>query len=226
VFLNDPDYIVQALMAVGVMLLVGFPIHEFSHALAAFRLGDSTARWQGRLTLDPRKHFDPLGGGMLVLSALVSSFFIGWAKPTPVNPMNLSGGRRGESLVALAGPLSNLVLAAIIAIPVRLVDSNLTLLLQIASNPVAVVVHNVAVIWVVINVALFVFNLLPIPPLDGWRVLLGLVDARTAYSLRQLEQYAIFLLLFIVLIGGRIIGPVIDFFLDVLIPDSGLLPLP
>src|SRR5918992_575814 len=117
----DPDAIVAALVAVIIMLLVGFPIHEFLHAWTAYRLGDNTARWQGRLTLDPRVHFDPIGGLMLVITAVISGgrFFFGYAKPTPVNPMNLSGGRRGEALVAAAGPLSNLVLASIVAIPLR-----------------------------------------------------------------------------------------------------------
>src|SRR5688500_13014355 len=104
---------VYALIAVAIMLLVGFPVHAFMHAYAAYRLGDNTARWQGRLTLDPRVHIDPLGASLLALSALFGGFFIGWARPTPVNPMNLSGGRRGEAIVAVAGPLSNLVMAAV-----------------------------------------------------------------------------------------------------------------
>lgn len=221
--LNDLTYLLPALIAVAIMLLVGFPVHEFSHALAAFRLGDSTARWQGRLTLDPRRHFDPLGGTMLAISALLSSFFIGWAKPTPVNPYNLEGGRRGEALVAVAGPISNLVLAAVVAVPVRLVTSS-DLLEIIARNPATAFAYNVAVIWVVLNISLFVFNLLPIPPLDGWRVLLGLVDARTAYSLRQVEQYAILLLIVILFVGGRVIFPIIQFFRGLLVPGADLLP--
>jgi Zn-dependent protease len=226
VLLNDPAYIFQALLVVGIMLVVGFPVHEFSHALVAFRLGDSTARWQGRLSLDPRKHFDPLGGGMLVISALLSPIFLGWAKPTPVNPMNLAGGRRGEALVAAAGPLSNLVLAAIVAVPVRLVTTSDALLVTVVTNPIAALIYNLAFLWVVINIALFIFNLLPIPPLDGWRVLLGLVDARTAWSLRQVEQYAIVLLFVIILFGGRVIGPIIGFFLDLLVPGAGLVEIP
>lgn len=223
---NDPSLIVQSLIAVAVMLLVGFPVHEFSHALAAYRLGDSTARYRGRLTLDPRVHFDPLGGGMLIVSALLTSFFLGWAKPTPVNPMNLRGGRRGEALVAAAGPVSNLILAAIVAAPLRLVTANGGLMLTVFTNTFAAVLYNVAFLWVVINLSLFVFNLLPVPPLDGWRVLLGLVDARTAWNLRQVEQYAIFLLIAILFFGGRIIFPIIVFFLNTLVPGSGIVPVP
>src|SRR5688500_11769058 len=115
---------VYALIAVAIMLLVGFPVHEYMHAYAANRLGDSTARWQGRLTLDPRVHLDPLGAGLLALSALLGGIFIGWARPTPVNPMNLQGGRRGEAIVAVAGPLSNLAMAAAVAIVVRLLIAN------------------------------------------------------------------------------------------------------
>ena len=215
----DPSFLVPALLAVGVMLLVGFPVHEFSHAFAAFRLGDSTARYQGRLTLDPRRHFDPLGGTMLVISAVLSSFFIGWAKPTPVNPYNLAGGHRGEAIVALAGPLSNLVLAAVVAIPVRVATSP-ELLVRILSNPLTTLIYDVGVIWVFINVSLFIFNLLPIPPLDGWRVLLGALDPRTAYNLRQYEQYGFILLLLILLVGGRILVPVIFFVIDLLIPGA------
>src|SRR5687767_6658726 len=118
------------------MLLVGFPVHEYSHALAAYRLGDSTARYMGRLTLDPRVHLDPLGAGLLVLTAVTGGIFVGWAKPTPVNPMNLQGGRRGEAFVAAAGPLSNLIMAAIVAVPLRVILSNDDLLLTIATNDV------------------------------------------------------------------------------------------
>ncbi len=117
-------------------MLVGFPVHEFSHAFAAYRLGDSTARWQGRLTLNPIAHFDPLGGGLLALSAIAGGFFIGWAKPTPVNPYNLRYGRRGEALVALAGPLSNLIMAAVVAIPLRLILANPQLRFDVQTNDV------------------------------------------------------------------------------------------
>ena len=203
----DPN-IVPRLIAVGIMLLLAFPIHEFSHAFAAYRLGDSTARYMGRLTLDPRAHFDPLGAGILALGAITTGFFIGWAKPTPVNPMNLAGGRRGEALVALAGPLSNLVLAALVAAPIRLLALNDSLMFTISASPALSLVLDVLFFVVLINVFLFIFNLLPIPPLDGWKVLLGLVDPRTAYQLRQYEQYGFILILLLFFLSYQGILPI------------------
>ena len=115
--MSSEDLIVRVIV-VAVFLLVAFPIHEFAHALAAYRLGDSTARLFGRLTLNPVAHFDRVGGTLLAISVLLGSGF-GWAKPTPVNPRNLQGGRWGEAMVAAAGPISNLVLAVAASIPLR-----------------------------------------------------------------------------------------------------------
>jgi Zn-dependent protease len=196
-----------ALIAAGVILLVGFPIHEFSHAFAADRLGDRTARWMGRLSLDPRRHFDPLGGLILILSAVGFGLPIGWAKPTPVNPTNLSGGHRGEAMVALAGPASNLIMAAAAAISIRLIGASPALQDVIVGSDVLEMVYRVVLFFIWINAALFIFNLLPVPPLDGWTVLKGLVSPYNAYRLRQVEQYGIFLLLAVFLGGGRLILP-------------------
>lgn len=220
--MNEP--LVAALVAVAIMLLIGFPIHEFSHALAAHRLGDDTARWQGRLTLDPRVHFEPLGGAMLAISALLSngSFFFGYARPTPVNPMNLQGGRRGEALVAAAGPISNLVMAAVVAIPVRYVLATPELMRLVYQQDVARLLLDVAFYFVVINVFLCLFNLIPIPPLDGWHVLLGLSSPRWHYELREFERrYAtiipIVFIAFILLGGARILRPISDALLRLLL---------
>ncbi len=198
--------LVASLIAVAIILLVGFPVHEFSHALVADRLGDHTARYLGRLSLDPRVHFDPLGAGLLVLSAITSGIFIGWAKPTPVNPSNLEGGRRGEAAVSAAGPVSNLVMASLVAIAVRAV--NAFNLLPPYAGPAQEMLWLVLNYLVIINVFLFVFNLIPIPPLDGYRVLLGLVNSRTAWQMRQYEQYAMILIVVVFLLGGPIIGPI------------------
>lgn len=230
----DTDTLIYTLLAAGIMLAVGFPVHEFCHAWAAYRLGDSTARWQGRLTLNPRVHFDPVGGVMLLLTALISqgSWFFGYAKPTPVNPMNLRGGRRGEAWVAAAGPLSNLVMAAVVAIPLRLsgaiVEQGGHLFLvppgYLAGLPERAQELFVLVpyYFVLINVFLFLFNLLPVPPLDGWKVLGGLVPSHVAWQLRELEQrYAMYIpivfLVVIIAFGGRIIGPIADAILRLLL---------
>src|SRR4029079_3176205 len=115
------------------MLLVGLPVHEFSHALAAFRLGDGTAKLYGRLTLNPLVHFDPYGGVILAITFIGSGgqFGFGYAKPTPVNPLNLEGGPRGAAVVAAAGPISNLVLAAAGALPLRYLLANGDLAVQV-----------------------------------------------------------------------------------------------
>ena len=219
----DTDALLYALLAAGIMLLVGFPVHEFCHAWAAFKLGDSTARWQGRLTLNPQVHFDPVGGLMLLVTAVLTqgSWFFGYAKPTPVNPMNLSGGRRGEAWVAVAGPLSNLVMAAIVAIPLRLLLDSPQLLADLPPRAVDFLIL-VPYYFISINVFLCIFNLLPVPPLDGWRVLIGIVPPHTAWQLRALEQrYAqiipLIFLAVILIAGARIIGPIADTIISILI---------
>ena len=172
---------------VAVMLLVAFPIHEFSHALAAYRLGDGTARLMGRLTLDPRAHFDQMGGALLAISVLFFSFGFGWAKPTPYNPMNLRGGRWGEAIVSAAGPLSNFVLAVAGAIPLRW---------MLFTGMDVPYLGAFLLYFVQINLVLMIFNLIPIPPLDGSKVLYAFLDPRTVWRIRPvLEQYGLVILL-------------------------------
>ncbi len=210
----------SALVAVAVFLVIGFPVHEFAHALAAYRLGDGTAKLFGRLTLNPLVHLDPLGSGILVLSALAGGFFIGWAKPTPVNPSMLRGGRRSEALVAAAGPLSNLVLAVLAAVVVRLLVA-----MNLASSPGLEFVGLVIWWFLVINVALFIFNLIPIPPLDGSKVLFAFLPPRTVWQVRPLlEQWGFVILLAVMFlppggqsIGSRILGPIFDAILTFLV---------
>jgi Zn-dependent protease len=188
-----------------VVILVAFPFHEFAHALAAYRLGDSTARLFGRLTLDPRAHLDPLGTLLLLLAGF------GWAKPTPVSPFNLRGGRSGEAIVAAAGPISNLALATAGALPLRFILAS--------GMDVPSIVVNVLNIFVTFNLLLMVFNLLPIPPLDGSKVLFAFLDPQTEYRYRPvLEQYGPMLLLLLVFLsafgGANILGVVISSVLD------------
>jgi Zn-dependent protease len=212
----DLDRLIPAAIVVAIMLLVGFPIHEFSHALAAYRLGDGTAKLFGRLTINPVAHFDPIGGVLLAVTfigsaASGSAFGFGWAKPTPVNPMNLLYGRRGEAIVAAAGPISNLVLAAAAAIPLRYLVGQPELLADLG------LLAQVLSLFVLINLVLMVFNLIPIPPLDGSKVLFAFLDRRTEYQIRPiLEQYGFIILLLLFFlppggsIGGRLLLPIID----------------
>jgi len=197
------------LTAVAVFLLVGFPVHEFSHALAAWRLGDGTAKLFGRLTLNPLVHLDPIGSIVLVLSALLGGFFIGWARPTPVNPAMLRG-RHGEAVVAAAGPVSNIVMAVAAGLVFRV----LVAAFAEPSGPV-LFVANVLLVFVLINVALFIFNLVPIPPLDGSKVLFSFMNPRTVWRVRpMLEQWGFVILLAVMIVpiggaslGARVIGP-------------------
>lgn len=208
------ELLVSIVIVIAIMLLVGFPVHEFAHAFVAYRLGDGTAKLFGRLTLNPIAHFDPVGGMLLAISFLVSqgTFAFGWAKPTPVNPMNLEGGRRGEALVAAAGPISNLILAAAVALPLRYIYATPELELQMPA-----IVLLVLDIFVRINIVLMIFNLIPIPPLDGSKVLFASMDRQTEYRIRPvLEQYGFLILIAIFFfppgasIGSRLLFPIID----------------
>lgn len=199
------------IITIAVFLLVAFPIHEFFHALVAYRLGDATAKLYGRLTLNPIVHFDPVGGGALaILMLLGSSFVFGWAKPTPVNPLNLRGGHRGEALVALAGPASNALMAVAAAIPIRFIIATHMVIPDLVAQVLATFIY--------VNIILAIFNFLPIPPLDGSKILYGLLDPRTAYRIRPvMEQYGFVILLIAILpiVGGQsligiVVSPIID----------------
>lgn len=153
------------LVAALLLLLISFPVHEAAHATAAWRLGDGHARALGRVSLDPRRHIDPLGAGLLLLSALSGGGMIGWAKPTPVMAQSLRGGSLGWAIVAVAGPLSNLLLAVVAAVLYRLIGS------PPATDPVGVLI----VYFTYFNAALLFLNLLPIPPFDGRALLTGVL---------------------------------------------------
>jgi len=186
----------SAFIVVAVMLLVGFPVHEFLHAWTAMRLGDNTARWMGRVSLDPRVHFDQTGGLILAATAVLNALGIfgllfGYAKPTPVNPVNMRHGRQGHALVAFAGPASNLVVAVVVAIPLRILRSNPEWWNAVVSNALGEMLLRAALLLLSLNILLFIFNLLPIPPLDGWSVLKGIVPQQLARRMTELEiQYA------------------------------------
>lgn len=178
------------LLAIAAILILALPIHEYAHAATAVALGDNTPRIQGRLTLDPRAHLDWVGGPLLFLTGF------GWAKPVQWNPNRVNMPvKQASILIALAGPLSNLVLALISMVLARLIGGS-------------AILTNFLVWFSTINVYLAVFNLIPIPPLDGSHVLFALLPGDNMSLQWQLRQYG-FVILFIIilLVPGLIRGP-------------------
>jgi Zn-dependent protease len=202
----DAAHLVPVIILIAIFLLVAFPVHEFFHAFAAYRLGDGTAKMFGRLTLNPLVHFDPLGGLLLIVSVLSSGFVFGWAKPTPVNPSNLRDRRNSEVIVALAGPASNLVMACAAALVFRALDAT-GLLFQLPEVAVEVLFD-----FVLFNILLAIFNMIPIPPLDGSTLLWRFLPPQMVWQWRPiLSQYGfIILLVFIFTIGRFVAGLVYD----------------
>jgi Zn-dependent protease len=211
------DHPIETLALLAFFLLLSFPVHEFAHAFTAYRLGDATAKLFGKLTLNPIAHFDQVGGTILVISILLTGFPFGFAQ-TPVNPRNLRG-RHGDAVVAAAGPISNLLVAAAFAIPLRILLADPTLGGQ-AGDQVATILFFI----VQGSLILGLFNLIPIPPLDGGAILFSFLPPRTAWQLRPfLAQYGFFLIILLIIpigggsILGRVIGPIVEAVLGVLV---------
>lgn len=186
---RDPIGFVAWLIA----LVLGITVHEFMHAYAAHRLGDDTARLLGRLTLNPMAHLDPFGSLLMVLAGF------GYGKPVPFNESRLRS-TLGVTFVALAGPLANLALAALCAIPLRFAGDSL-----VGGGVYAEVLFAI----VTLNCVLAIFNLIPIPPLDGANVVYGLLSPRMQYSWRTYQQYGPFLLLGILILAPRLLSTLV-----------------
>jgi Zn-dependent protease len=207
--LLNPD----RLITLAILFLTSMPIHEWAHAWAAYQLGDDTAALRGRLTINPLAHLDPIG----TLSLLFFGF--GWGKPVPVSPYRLRGSRRASwALVSAAGPFSNLVLAMLAAIPFRVGWLGLY-----GSSNAIVSLRGILVEFVLINLSLMVFNLIPIPPLDGSRVLAWLLPSRWASALERLEHFGGAGLMLVLYLLSRLgvlsmfISPVMDFMIRALL---------
>jgi|SRR5688572_28159179 Zn-dependent protease len=186
---SDPNFFVGFIIAI----VLGITVHEFMHAYSAHRLGDDTARLLGRMSLNPLVHFDIFGTLLLVLAGF------GYGKPVPVNEARLRGAF-ASSMVSLAGPLANFAIAAVCAIPLRLGSAE------------ALGAGYVEILATVVffNCLLGVFNLIPIPPLDGANVIFGLLPPKQQWDLRPYMQYGPMLLLLLLLFGGQILFPLVQ----------------
>lgn len=195
---------IAELLGWGLGFLLGITIHEFAHAWTAYRMGDTLAYYQGRVTLDPRSHIEPIG---LVLAFIVG---FGWGKAVPVNPNAFyPHERRGLMIVSIAGPLTNLVLAFVIGALYRILFGGFP-------NSF---VENLLFASFSINVILFAFNLLPLSPLDGWKIMLGLLPREQSIQIARYERESFLVLILVVIVGTHwlILGPIVNFLFDTLI---------
>lgn len=192
-----------------VILIISVILHELSHGYMADRLGDPTARLQGRLTLNPLKHIDPIGTVVVPIVLFIvtqGSTTFGWAKPVPYNPYNLKNKRQGEFLIAAAGPGSNLLIALVFGTILRFVASGITDAASAASmTPFITVVSYI----VIINIILAVFNLIPLPPLDGSKLLFSILPHQYGRVRMIMEQYAPIFVLIVVFFLWQVVAPVI-----------------
>lgn len=204
-----------------VPVLLAITVHEVAHGWVAMKLGDRTAQMMGRLTLNPFKHIDPVGTVLvpLVLLLLPGGFIFGWAKPVPVTWQNLRHPKTDMALVAIAGPMVNLFMAILWAIVLK---AGLLMGVQTGSPGMFLVAVGMAGIF--INTILMMLNLLPLPPLDGGRVLVGLLPGPLAWKVSQLEPYGIIILVVLLATGllGHIIGAPIFWLMDVFTDMAGL----
>jgi|SRR3989344_2260135 len=187
-----------------VVLILSVIVHEVSHGYMADHLGDPTARLAGRLTLNPLPHID-LFGSILVpaLTWFTGGFIFGWAKPVPYNPYNLGGSRFAEAKVAVAGPASNIILALLAGVAVRLTGASGALL-------------DILSIIVMVNIVLALFNLIPIPPLDGSKIFFAFLPHQSERVLSVLERYGLFFVLLFVFFLWRFVAPLVGVLFELL----------
>ncbi len=209
--------LVQKIAIWVVPVVLGITVHEVAHGWIARKLGDNTAFMLGRLTLNPLKHIDPMGTilipGLLLL--LQAGFIFGYAKPVPINWRNLRRPKRDMALVAAAGPGANLLMALAWGLLIRLG-------LSLGEPGIALIYMGVA--GITINIILMVLNLLPLPPLDGGRVMTGLLPGPWAYQFSRIEPYGFFILIGLLVTGvlGMVLWPVISVVMSMVVPVSGL----
>ncbi|MDP3962350.1 MAG: site-2 protease family protein [bacterium] len=187
------------------VLIMSVVLHELSHGYVAEMLGDPTPRLQGRLTINPIKHLDFLGSFIVPLLTSLAGFPFGWAKPIQWNPYNVKNRRLGELLISIAGPASNILIAVVFGLLIRFGAESL---------PQSFLVISAYI--VIINITLAVFNLIPIPPLDGSKVLFSLLPPYMSHFRAGYERYSLFLVLILLFVLWKYIAPIIPFFFQLI----------
>jgi len=186
-----------------IILIMSVVVHEVSHGYAALALGDPTAKYQGRLTLNPLPHLDLVGSIIVpLIGYFAGGFIIGWAKPVPFNPYNLRSAKWGEALVAIAGPLSNISLAVVFGLIIRFA-SDYSFFSQSFLNLAGFVVF--------INIILAIFNLIPIPPLDGSKILFTILPYKWQAFRQSLERYGLILVFIFIFLFWQVMNPIVGF---------------
>ncbi len=181
-----------------IILMMSVVLHEVSHGYAAAILGDPTAKYAGRLTLNPLKHLDFVGSFLVpIITNILGGVTFGWAKPVPYNPYNLRGGKWGPAIVGAAGPLANLFLAMIFS-------------LIFHSGILSVSVAPLVVGAIEVNVLLFVFNMIPVPPIDGSKILFSLIPYRYNYIVEFMEKYQLMLVMYVIFFLNVIVSPLVS----------------
>jgi Zn-dependent protease len=216
--MTDPGNFIQAAAIYALPIIFAITFHEAAHGYVAKYFGDMTAYMQGRVSLNPMHHIDPIGTIIIPLVSLaLGGFLFGWAKPVPVNFGALRNPKKDMLWVALAGPMSNLAMALAWALLLKLA----TLMPgNYFASPLAIMAN----MGVKINIVLMMLNLLPIPPLDGGRVMVSLLPTRQAYQLAKIEPYGIIILVVLLFTGilGSVIGPLINIAIDLILRLFGL----
>jgi Zn-dependent protease len=186
-----------------IILIMSVVIHEVSHGYAALALGDPTAKYEGRLTLNPLSHLDPVGSIIVpLIGYFAGGFIIGWAKPVPFNPYNLRNQKWGGALVAIAGPLANISLAIIFGLFIRLASGQAFMTTAFL---------NLASFVVLINITLAIFNLVPVPPLDGSKILFAVLPYKWQTYLQSFERYGLIMVFIFVFFLWQILNPIISY---------------
>ena len=216
----DELNVIQKIVVWALPVLFAITVHEAAHGFVAKLLGDKTALMLGRVTLNPMKHIDLIGTVLLpVLMLIVGGFVFGWAKPVPVTWENLRHPKRDMAIVALAGPLSNLLMALFWAMIIKL-----SIMLSGSVDWVARPLMYMGGAGIIINIILIVLNLLPIPPLDGGRILSGMLPKQIAWYFGRLEPYGLFVVIALFATGalGQILDPPLQFLERLLFSIAGL----